>query len=50
MKTRIIYWLSVILSTFIISACDNEDKVTIDNDGNYPEISEEFKDKSVIIK
>ena len=50
MKARIIYLATLMMAMFVMSACNNEEEVNIDDDANFPAMSEEFKDNSVVIK
>ena len=38
------------MAMFIMSACNNEEGVNIDGNENFPEMSEELKDNSAVIK
>ena len=50
MKARIIYLATLMMTMFVLSACSNEDELGINDNENFPEISEEFKDNSIVIK
>ena len=50
MKARIINLMMLMMIMFIMPACNNEEGLDIDNDDIFPEISDEFKDNSAIIK
>lgn len=50
MKVRNINWMMLMIAMFITPACSNKDDFTVNDGSGFPEILEEFKDNSAIVK
>ena len=47
MKVRIIDLMMLMMVMFVMSACNNEEGVNIDGDENFPEMSEDFLERTI---